>query len=276
MIKESRPDALHIAVEGPLGWLARYYANSHNIKFTTSYHTCVPEYLKIYFGIPLSWGYSLLRYFHAPAIRTMVTTQSMKERLASKGFKHISIWSRGVDLKTFNPHPSTLPPLNLPLKTHPIFLYVGRIAPEKNIEAFLDLNLPGIKCVVGDGPYLALLKNKYRATNIYWVGKIQSRFELAHFYATADVFVFPSKTDTFGNVLLEAMACSLPVAAYPVTGPLDIIENASIGALDEDLRKACLKALTIDRKAVRTFAEKFTWKKTTEQFIGSLHIVANK
>ena len=272
MIEESKPDALHIATESTLGIMARIYANSNKLKFTSSYHTCIPEYLKIHLGVPLSWTYAILRWFHNSAIRTMVPTQSMRELLLSWNFNHIDLWSHGVDLETFTKSPNASPTLKIPEKTQPVFLYAGRVATEKNIEAFLDLDLPGTKWIVGDGPHLKTLKHKYESKNIYWAGMIRSRSELAHFYAAADVFVFPSKTDTFALVILEAMACGCPVAAYPVTGPIDILGDSPIGALDDDLGTACLKALTINRKAVRAYAEQFTWAKTTAQFLENLSI----
>ncbi len=269
LIEESNPDAVHVVATGILGLFTRSYGKSH--KYTASYHLSAPEYWQQNLHIPLSLGYEIFKWFLAPAVKTLVPSVSLRARLIEKGFKNTVLWSHGVDLETFTTSPSTPAPLSLPNKIGSAFLYVGRVVVNKNLEAFLELDLPGIKWVVGDGPQLEPLKRKYGSTNICWIGEISSRQELAHFYANADVFVLPSKAETFGLVLLEAMACGCPVAAYPVTGPIDILGDSPVGALDEHLGKACLKALTIDRKAVRNFAEQFTWEKTAGQFVKNLH-----
>lgn len=262
-IRDYAPDALHIATEGPLGLAARRHALDNNLPFTTAYHTRFPEYVKARTGIPLSWTYRFLRWFHRPARAVMAPTPAVKADLEAFGFTNVVLWSRGVDLDVFRMQDSHR------LDTaHPIFLYVGRVAVEKNVEAFLKLDLPGSKWVVGDGPALAGLRARYH--DAHYLG-VMKQAELAEVYASADVFVFPSRTDTFGLVLLEALACGLPVAAYPVTGPIDVLGNSPAGALHEDLREACLAALAIDRRTARAHAEKFSWRAATEQFVGHLH-----
>ena len=259
------PDAIHIATEGPLGIAARAYAIKNRLPFTTAYHTRFPEYVKARTGIPLAITYKFLRWFHDPSLAVMAPTDVVVKDLESYGFTNVVLWTRGVDLEVFKMQESK------ELDTsHPIFLYVGRVAVEKNIEAFLELKLPGSKWVVGDGPALAGLKAKYPEVN--YLGVLQQE-KLAKVYAAADVFVFPSKTDTFGLVLLEAMACGLPVAAYPVTGPIDVIGDSKAGAMNNDLREACLEALTIPREVARAHAEKFSWQAASEQFANHLRPV---
>ncbi len=265
-MKAFAPDAIHIATEGPLGLAARSYALKHGLPFTTAYHTRFPEYVQARTRIPLAWTYRFLKWFHGPSIAVMAPTQVVKDDLEKYGFDNVVIWSRGVDLEIFKPQPSKV--LN---SAHPIFLYVGRVAVEKNIEAFLEIDLPGSKWVVGDGPALKEIKEKYPLVN--YLG-VLNQYQLAEVYAAADVFVFPSKTDTFGLVLLEAMACGLPVAAYPVTGPIDVLGNSSAGVMHEDLRIACMEALRIPRETARAHAEKFSWKAASEQFAHHLKPVA--
>ncbi len=273
LIDEFRPDALHIATEGPLGWAARWHARKRKLPFTTAYHTRFPEYVQARFGIPLSWTYAVMRCFHGRASRVMVPTDVVKRDLEAVGFANVVMWSRGVDVDIFNPAPAGDNPRDFLKETRPIFLYVGRIAVEKNVEAFLKLDLPGTKWVVGEGPAVAELKRKY--PEAYFAGVFPQR-ELARYYAAADVFVFPSKTDTFGLVLLEALACGLPVAAYPVTGPIDVIGNSGAGALDDDLRAACLRALDIDRRAARAHALSFSWAAAARQFAEHLRPVRTR
>lgn len=264
ILDEIRPEAVHIATEGPLGWAARRLCLRRKLPFTTAYHTRFPEYVRARAGIPLAWSYAVLRRFHGPSARIMVPTPTVKADLETWGFRNVVLWSRGVDVETFNPAPAGDNPRDFLKETRPIFLYVGRVAVEKNVEAFLALDLPGTKWVVGEGPALASLRRKY-GDEVYWAG-VLPQHDLARFYAAADVFVFPSRTDTFGLVLLEAMACGLPVAAYPVTGPLDVIGDSGAGALDEDLRAACMKALEIPRARVRAHALKFSWAACARQF----------
>ncbi len=262
-IREFDPDVLHIATEGPLGMAARRFALRNDFPFTTAYHTRFPEYVQARLRLPLAWSYAWLRRFHAKSQAVMAPTQVVVDDLVANGFERVRLWSRGVDTDIFHPQPSKS--LN---SAPPIFLYVGRVAVEKNVEAFLELDLPGSKWVVGTGPALASIRARYPEAN--YLGLLD-REELAKVYAAADVFVFPSKTDTFGLVLLEAMACGLPVAAYPVTGPRDVIGDSPAGALREDLRVACLDALKLRREDAIARAGQFTWRAATEQFFGHLH-----
>jgi len=257
-IKDFEPDAIHIATEGPLGLSARAYAVRNRLPFSTAYHTRFPEYVQARTGIPISWTYAFLRWFHGPSMAVMAPTIVVKDDLEKFGFTNVVLWSRGVDTEVFHMQESKA--LN---SAHPIFLYVGRVAIEKNINAFLEIDLPGSKWVVGDGPAMAKIKQQY--PNVNYLG-VLNQPELAKVYAAADVFVFPSKTDTFGLVLLEAMACGTPVAAYPVTGPIDVLGESPAGAMDNDLRTACLAALKIPREVARAHAERFSWRASTEQF----------
>ncbi len=262
-IREFDPDVLHIATEGPLGMAARRHALRDDFPFTTAYHTRFPEYVHARVRLPLSWSYAWLRRFHGASRAVMAPTQVVVDDLKANGFSNVKLWSRGVDQDIFRPQPSTR--LN---SKPPIFLYVGRVAVEKNVEAFLELDLPGSKWVVGTGPALDRIRERFPHAN--YLGVLE-REDLAQVYAAADVFVFPSKTDTFGLVLLEAMACGLPVAAYPVTGPRDVIGDSRAGVLHEDLGIACLEALKLRREDALARAKLFTWRAATEQFFGNLH-----
>jgi glycosyltransferase involved in cell wall biosynthesis len=266
-IDEIAPNAIHIATEGPLGWGARHYCLKNKLPFTTAFHTRFPEYVHARIRLPLALSYSVVRHFHAPAARTMVATASLEADLVSRGFKHLVRWGRGVDIDLFKPRPG--PFLNAP---RPIYLYVGRVAVEKNIRDFLDLTLPGSKFVVGDGPQMADLQCQY--PEVHFVG---AKFgeELTRYYAAADVFVFPSRTDTFGLVLLEALASGVPVAAYPVTGPKDVINGAAVGCLDEDLGRAARNALKIEPRVCRDFAIQHSWQVCTQQFLDNLAPLPN-
>ena len=259
IIRDEKPDAMHIATEGSLGIAARAYAKKNNLPFTTAYHTRFPEYVRARFGVPLSWTYRFLRWFHDPAQAMLAPTNVVVRDLEQYGFTNVQMWTRGVDTEHFHPRPDHV--LNT---AEPIFLYVGRVAVEKNIEAFLKLDLPGSKWVVGEGPALDKLKQYF--PEAHYLGVLDAE-RLAQVYSSADVFVFPSLTDTFGLVLLEALACGTPVAAYPVTGPIDVIGDSPAGALDEDLRMACLRALKIDRAVARAHAERFSWRACTEEFV---------
>jgi glycosyltransferase involved in cell wall biosynthesis len=261
-----QPDAIHIAVEGPLGIQARRYCLKKGLPFSTAYHTKFPEYLEEQYGIPARLVYPLIRRFHAASCSVMVATATMEAELTSKGFSNIVRWSRGVDTGLFAPGEKSF--LDLP---RPIWLSVGRVSKEKNLEAFLDLDLSGTKVVVGDGPQLQQLKLRY--ANVHFVG-VKMGKDLARYYAASDVFVFPSLTDTFGLVLLEALASGLPVAAFPVTGPLDVVTSAEVGCLDTDLRKAALQALTLSPEACRKYAMQYSWRASSEQFLGNLQAVS--
>jgi len=264
-IRAFAPQAIHIATEGPLGMAARAYALRNKVPYTTAYHTRFPEYVHARVRLPLSVTYRFLRWFHGRAQAVMVPTEVVRRDLLAYGFApdKVVLWSRGVDLDIFKPGPAMVHNLH-----KPIFLCVGRVAVEKNIEAFLRLDLPGSKWVAGDGPALVSLKAQF--PDVHFTG-VLSQTELATLYNAADVFVFPSRTDTFGLVLLEALACGCPVAAYPVTGPVDVIGDSPAGALDEDLRTAALRALTIDRGVARAHAERFSWEACTRQFLAHLH-----
>ena len=245
LIAEARPDSIHIATEGPIGLAVRRYCRKRGLPFTTSFHTRFPEYISARLPIPESWIWSALRWFHGASQAVMAATPALASELRGRGFRNVVLWPRGVDAQLFHPRAGDL---GLP---RPIFLSVGRVAVEKNLEAFLDLDLPGTKVVVGDGPARAALQRKY--PQAVFLGARQGE-ELAEAYAAADVFVFPSKTDTFGLVLLEALASGVPVAAFPVTGPRDVIGTAPVGALNDDLRLACLSALQFRRRPASQFA----------------------
>lgn len=264
LIDAFAPDAIHIATEGPLGLAARRYCLRHGKAFTTAYHTRFPEYIHARTRLPLSVSYAWMRRFHNAASAVMAPTRSIVQDLQARGFDNVVLWSRGVDTALFTPGERE----RLEESAPPRFVYIGRVAVEKNIEAFLRLDLPGSKWVVGDGPLLPRLKKAY--PDVYFAG-VFPQPELARFYRAADVFVFPSLTDTFGLVLLEAMACGTPVAAFPVAGPLDVIGNSGGGILDTDLRQACLKALELDRAEVRRVAERFSWQEAARQFERHLH-----
>jgi len=255
-------DHIHIATEGPLGFATRRFCLRTGRPFTTSYHTRFPEYIFTRTRIPESVTYAALRHFHNAGRGVMVSTATLANDLEKRGFKHLMYWSRGVDHNRFNPAKAIN--LNLP---RPIFLYAGRLAPEKNIESFLSLDLPGSKLVIGDGPSRRALQAAY--PDAHFLGT-QTSDVLAVHYASADVFVFPSRTDTFGMVLLEALACGLPVAALPVPGPLDVIGASGAGVLDMDLRKACLAALDIPREKARAHALNFTWTESARHFLDNI------
>jgi glycosyltransferase involved in cell wall biosynthesis len=275
-IRSFAPDAVHIATEGTLGHSARAICLKHGIAFSTSFHTRFPDYVKARAPfVPEEWVWRWLRWFHAPATAMMVATDRLKHEMAAHGFRNLRIWSRGVDVEQFHPVPGARMPFE-----GPIFLYVGRVAIEKNIEAFLKLDLPGTKVVVGDGPACPALARQY--PSVRFLGP-RSGAALTEVYAGSDVFVFPSRTDTFGLVLLEALACGIPVAAYPVQGPADVVGPdipgaAQVAALDEDLRQACLKALALRREgadAPRAFALERSWRACTLQFLRNIVVEAD-
>lgn len=257
-IERFKPKALHIATEGPLGWAARRYCLRHGMRFTTSYHTQFPQYLRSRLPLPLWASYAGLRYFHSVAYRCMVSTDRVHRELAQRGFRNLVRWSRGVDTQLFRPRGKSF--LDLP---RPIAAYVGRLAVEKNVDAFLQMPWPGSRILIGDGPERARLQAQHPQVTFagYRFGE-----DLAAHLAAADVLVFPSRTDTFGLVNLEAMACGVPVAAYPVTGPIDVVEDGVTGALEEDLGRAALRALAIDPRVCRERALASGWDACTRQF----------
>ena len=294
MLKLFAPDAIHLVTEGPLGWAARAFCLKRDIPFTSAYHTRFPEYVRARCWVPLAWSYAYLRRFHAPAERILAPTLSMRQELERRGFANVALWtrghapssavlvvaqsirdeltqrgfrnlvpwSRGVDIAAFRPQQRE------DLRdARPIWLYAGRLAVEKNIKAFLDLDLPGTKWVVGGGPQHRDLQRRYKAVRFF--GSVGTE-ELSRRYAQADCFVFPSRTDTFGLVMVEALASGVPVAAYPVPGPLDVVTTSQVGALNEDLRAACLAAITCEPADCRAHAETFTWAQCARQFRDTL------
>ena len=261
LIEQARADSIHIATEGPIGVLVRRYCRKHGLRFTTSFHTRFPEYVSARAPIPESWVWAWLRRFHGPSQAVMAATPALADELRGRGFRNVVLWPRGVDTKLFHPRSVST---DLP---RPIFLCVGRVAVEKNLDAFLALDLPGTKVVVGDGPARAELQRRF--PDAVFLGAMHGA-ALAEAYAMADVFVFPSRTDTFGLVLLEALATGVPVAAFPVTGPRDVIGDAPVGALSEDLRSACLQALTLSRQTCQEFAARQTWEASAKAFIDNV------
>jgi glycosyltransferase involved in cell wall biosynthesis len=276
LLDECQPDSIHISTEGPIGWATRSWCLKRGRHFTTAFHTRFPDYVSMRTKIPAEWVWKMMRRFHSAAERTFTATATLARELEEHGLSSTHHWPRGVDLDQFNPgvkpHPAMM------RLARPILLNVGRVAVEKNIGAFLDLGIAGSKVVVGSGP--ALEKMKLRYPDVSFLGPMQGA-ELASTYAAADVFVFPSRTDTFGLVNIEALACGLPVAAYPVPGPLDILGSAGrgvhggkwpIGALDEDLGAAIERALRADRNAAIREARHYSWEACTRSFVGGLAV----
>lgn len=256
------PDCVHIATEGTIGFSVRRYCKKRGLRFTTAYHTQFPEYVRARVPIPVSWTVAALRWFHRPATNVLVPTPGIQRLLEERRFTNVVIWSRGVQTDVFAPEPKH--GYDLP---RPVWIYVGRVSVEKNIELLLALDLPGSKVIIGDGPDRQRLMVSH--PECHFLGyKFGS--ELAAHLAGADVFVFPSKTDTFGLVMLEAMACGIPVAALPVTGPIDVVRNGETGILDMDLAAACRRALRLDGNACRRFAERRSWSRSTTQFVQHL------
>ncbi|MGU3538527.1 glycosyltransferase family 4 protein [Methylobacterium sp. A54F] len=264
------PTHVHIATEGTVGFATRRHCLASGRPFTTSYHTRFPEYLAARAPVPESWSYAWLRRFHGAASGTMVSTPSLERDLAGRGFANLMRWTRGVDTELFRPAaPGASAPAELAGLPRPLFLFVGRLAVEKNVGAFLGLDLPGTKVVIGDGPDRARLERLYPAARFLGT---RTGAGLAALYGACDAFVFPSLTDTFGIVLLEALACGLPVAAYPVTGPLDVIAGTGAGVLDADLRAAALAALAVPRERCRAEALRYTWAESARQFFGNIAV----
>jgi glycosyltransferase involved in cell wall biosynthesis len=261
LVEEARPDSIHIATEGPIGLAVRRYCRKHDLPFTTSFHTRFPEYVSARLPVRESWIWAALRRFHRGSHAVMAATPALANELRTRGFPNVVLWPRGVDTAQFHPRAADL---GLP---RPVFLCVGRVAVEKNLEAFLDLDLPGTKVIVGDGPARAGLMRNY--PQAVFLGAQQGE-ELARSYAAADVFVFPSKTDTFGLVLLEALASGTPVAAFPVAGPRDVIGSAPVGALNDDLALACREALRVSRQDCLEFAARHTWEASVRAFIENM------
>ncbi len=263
-LAKAKAEAVHIATEGPLGFAARRYCIGRKVPFTTAYHTQFPDYLSRRTGLSAKLFWPYIRWFHRPAQRIMVATETIRKQLRERGLTKLHHWSRGVDLSFFSP--DAPPPPEYTELDGPILLYVGRVAVEKNIEAFLACDYPGNKVVVGDGPAFASLKAKF--PQAMFLGK-RTGVDLAGCYAGADVFVFPSKTDTFGLVMIEALACGTPVAAYPVAGPIDILSD-KVGVMSDDLGRAIDAALKCDRAECAAFGAEYSWKSATRQFLTGL------
>lgn len=262
MLDIFQPDAVMVPTEGPIGLASRNHCVRRGLPFTTAFMTRFPEYVNMRTRIPENAVYKLMRWFHRPAAKTLVATPSLKADLENRGFDNLDFWSRGVDTKLFRPREEDA--INAP---RPLAMYMGRVAVEKNIEAFLTIDMPGSKAVIGDGPALERLRREY--PDIQFLGR-KTGLDLAVHLAAADVFVFPSRTDTFGVVLIEAMACGLPVAAYPVTGPQDVVIHGETGWLDKDLGRAVRKALKLDPARCRAHAMEFTWERSVDQFEAGL------
>lgn len=270
-IEKSQPSFVHIATEGPLGFMARRWCVKNGMRFSTSYHTRFPEYVAARFPVPESWLYAFVRWFHNGGNACMVATPSLETELQARGVRNLKRWSRGIDPDLFHPRPKTKLPFDLP---RPIFMTVGRVAVEKNLPEFLELDLPGSKIVIGDGPARQELQEKY--PDVLFTG-IKTGEELADAYAQADVFVFPSKTDTFGNTILEALASGVPVAAFPVTGPIDILGgNPGAGALNDNLRDACLAALHCSPQEALALSRSYSWETASRQFLDNVIHAAGK
>jgi glycosyltransferase involved in cell wall biosynthesis len=263
-LEEHAPTHVHIATEGPIGLTTRRVCLRQGRPFTTSYHTRFPEYLALRGLVPKEWTYAALRRFHGASCGVMVSTPSLEAELSARGFRRLMRWSRGVDTSLFRPR--TEPAFAF---ARPVFLFVGRIAVEKNLDSFLSLDLPGTKVVVGDGPQRAALAAAY--PEVPFLGLLTGE-DLARVYAAADVFVFPSLTDTFGIVLLEALACGVPVAAFPVSGPADVIGSSGCGVLDDDLKRAALAALAVSRERCRAHALTFSWRESARQFFHNVSV----
>jgi glycosyltransferase involved in cell wall biosynthesis len=262
IIKAFKPDALHLVTEGPIGYAARRFCREFGYHYTSSYLSQFPEYFKLRIGFPMFISSRYLRWFHSESKRVMVATPSLATEMHQKGYPSLACWSRGVDTSLYRPRPK-----DFIQDPHPIFMFTGRVAVEKNIESFLKLDLPGTKYVIGDGPHRDILMKKY--PDVRFTG-YQKGENLARYMAAADVFVFPSLTDTFGVVMLEALASGVPVAAYPVQAPKDVIQNDQIGILNDDLQQAAIKALSINSQACRQYALGYTWEKCTQQFVDNL------
>jgi glycosyltransferase involved in cell wall biosynthesis len=268
-----QPDAIHLATEGPLGWAGRAYCLKRNLAFTTAFHTKFPEIANAAVKVPVSWGYALFRHFHRPSSGVMVPTQSVLRMLEARGFRNLRAWTHGVDTALFPFEAEPRPYEGCGLLARPVSLFVGRVSYEKNIEAFLKMDFPGTKVVCGVGPVEAQLKQRY--PHVHWLGLLP-RDELAKVYAAADLFVFPSHADTFGLVMVEALASGTPVAAYPVDGPLEVLghrdsQGRSVGgAMHADLQQACYAALAVPRHEARARALDFSWQHATQLFAGFL------
>ena len=265
LLEGFEPEAIHIATEGPIGSAARAYCLARGLPFTTAYHSKFPEFINARTGLPLSWLYAWIRRFHAPSNAVMVPSPNVRDELAARRFAGLRLWSHGVDTDVFAPAEKGY--LDGRGLKRPIFMYVGRVTIDKNLPAFLDLHLPGSKVIVGSGPARESLMKRYPAVPFLVA---EGDAELARYFNAPDVFVFPSLTDTFGLVMLEAVACGVPVAAFPVTGPRDVLAGSEAGCLDADLGRAALTALSISPDVCRAHALKFSWDRVVEEFLSYL------
>ena len=264
-IREFRPDCVHLATEGPLGWAARNWLGKRRLAFSSAVHTRFPEYLNTRWSwLPLSWGYAYLRWFHRPSQAVLVSTERLRGELAERRIRRLVLWRKGVDTRLFHPRERGAGPVQ------PVFLCVGRIAAEKNLQAFLALDLPGELQVVGDGPQREELQARF--PRVRFLGYRHGE-ALAEAYRQASVLVFPSRTDTYGLVMLEALACGTPVAAFPVPGPLDVLEQGVNGVMAEDLREACLAALELDRARCAELAARQSWRASALEFLAQQRLL---
>jgi glycosyltransferase involved in cell wall biosynthesis len=273
LLRRARPDAIHLATEGPLGWAARRYCLRHRLRFTTSFHTRYPEILQARWGVPPRLTLAVLRRFHAPSSGVMVPGRSVADLLTSQGFGRVREWTQGLDLRLFRFSPEPAPFEGLGPLAHPVSLYVGRLTAEKSVADFLELDVPGSKVVCGDGPLAAEWRERY--PGVHWLGPLP-RPQLAALYAAADVLVFPSRSETFGHVMLEALACGTPVAAYPVAGPLEVLGTSGAGALANHLQDAWHEALRVPRAVARERARQFGWRQAAELFVQHLAVPARE
>ena len=275
LLDAARPELVHIATEGPIGWAARGWCLSRGVPFTSAFHTRFPEYAAVRTGISAERFWPIMRRFHEPSQAVLVSTASLAEELAGRGIAHTRRWSRGIDQGLFRPEGTKHPAMAA--LAGPVLLNVGRVAPEKNLETFLMADVPGTKVVVGDGPALETLKRRY--PDAVFLGSLSGE-ELASAYRAADCFVFPSLTDTFGLVVIEALACGTPVAAFPVTGPIDILgpdgkgvdepQPRAAGAVDDNLAAAITRALACTRTDAAALGSLFSWSRATDQFLDAI------
>jgi len=270
LLDRARPEAIHLATEGPLGWAARRYCLRRQLPFTTAFHAKLPEMMKAAVRLPLSLGYAWLRWFHRPSAGLLVPSHGTMHMLEARGFRRTRPWTHGVDIRLFGYEPQPVPSRLLGTLPRPVTLYAGRLAAEKNLDDFLAMDLPGSKVVCGSGPMEAVLRDRY--PEVHWLG-VLTRSDLASVYASADVFVFPSRAETSGHALLESMACGTPVACYPVDGPTEILGKGLGGAMASDLRDAVLRALTIPRYQARLRALDFGWAQSARQFVSHLVLI---
>lgn len=269
LLREFQPDCIHIATEGPVGLVARKFCQHYKLKFTTSYHTHFPQYMRVYYGVPERFTFKFMRWFHNGAVCTLVPTESVKAELEARRFTNVRVWKRGVDRQLFYPSENGRDLLNLP---RPIYLNTGRVSHEKNLAEFAAMKVQGTKIIVGEGPAMRKLRRHY--PDVHFTGYLVDE-DMRRYLQAADVFVFPSLTDTFGNVMMEALACGTPVAAHPVTGPVDVmdeklLDGKVVGAMHQDLHVAAQQAMTISREDCRQYTQKWCWNNATQVLLSNL------